>query len=242
MSQTRFFCSVPLQANTRLELPNELSHHATRVLRLKDQSHITLFDGLGAQYPAILEIDGKRSYAHVGAAETVSRELGGKITLAQGLASSDKMDWIIEKAVELGLHKVVPIRARKSVLQLSPERQVKRLAHWQGIIQAASEQCGRNHLMQLAEPTTLEAYLRTPPEGLLLFCDPEALVQLKDVVTPADDNITLLVGPEGGWTPEEQQAALKAGAQAIRFGHRVLRTETAGLALSAAISALQAWE
>lgn len=242
MSYARFFCSLPLAPHTRVELPTELSHHAIRVLRLKDQSPIILFDGSGAQYPAILEIDGKRSFAQLGAAQTVCRELKGKITLAQGLASSDKMDWVIEKAVELGLHEVVPIRARKSVLQLNPERQAKRLTHWQGIIQAASEQCGRNRLMQLAQPCTLEAYLRTPPKGLLLFCDPGATLQLKDLLTPQHEDIILLVGPEGGWTEDEQQTALKAGAQAICFGHRVLRTETAGLALSAAISALQAWE
>lgn len=242
MSQARFFCPVQLQEHSYIELPDSVAHHATRVLRLKPASPIVLFDGHGLEYPAVLDFQGKQAYAHVGAARRNDNELAGRITLVQGLAASDKMDWIIEKAVELGLTRVVPVRARRSVLQLNPERQAKRLAHWQAIVQSASEQCGRNCILQVETPCSLEQFLLTAPVGKLLFCDPQAPYHLRDAIHHEDHDIILLVGPEGGWSAEEQAAALKAGAVAVRFGRRVLRTETAGLALSAAISALQAWE
>ncbi len=241
MSHPRFFFPTQITPSSRLQLPKELAHHATRVLRLKDLSPIILFDGSGAEYPACLNIDGKHCYADVAQAEHPDRELKGHITLVQGLAASDKMDWIIEKAVELGIKRVVPVRAQRSVLQLSAERQAKRMTHWQGIVQAASTQCGRNYLMQLDAPCTLSEYLATQATGLVLLCHPGSAHALQDILTPQHKEVVLLVGPEGGWNDQEYELALRAGAQAIRFGPRVLRTETAGLALSAAITALQAW-
>ncbi len=242
MAAPRFYHSLALQADTEIALPEALAHHAIRVLRLKDGQDIVLFDGQGAEYPGTLRIDGKKGYANLGAALEPARELAGRITVLQGIASSDKMDWIIEKAVELGVSRFVPVRAQRSVLQLNAERQAKRMAHWQRVIESASEQCGRNRLMELASPVTLAEYVRETRTGLHLFCDPDASQQLSQAIGPQDQAITLLIGPEGGWSPEEQKVALGAQAQAIRFGHRVLRTETAALALTAAISALQGWE
>lgn len=242
MAAPRFYHPIALQADTRIALPETLAHHAIRVLRLKDGQEIVLFDGQGAQYPATLHIEGKKGFASLGAAQKPARELAGRITVLQGIASSDKMDWIIEKAVELGVSRFVPIRAQRSVLQLNAERQVKRLAHWQRVIESASEQCGRNRLMELAAPVTLAEHFAQGQAGLHLFCDPDAPQQLSQAIGQQDQAITILIGPEGGWSPEEQKVALGSQAQAIRFGHRVLRTETAALALTAAISALQGWE
>lgn len=242
MAAPRFYHPSDLTAQTEIALPETLAHHAIRVLRLKDGQDIVLFDGLGTQYPATLRIEGKKGFASLGDAQTPVRELAGHITVLQGIASSDKMDWIIEKAVEMGVSRFVPIRAQRSVLQLNAERQAKRMGHWQRVIESASEQCGRNRLMELSAPLTLAEYFREAETGLHLFCDPDAPQQLAQAIGPQDQAMTILIGPEGGWSPEEQKVALGAQAQAIRFGHRVLRTETAALALTAAISALQGWE
>jgi len=177
----------------------------------------------------------------------VEHELAGEICLFQGLPAGDKMDWVIEKAVELGVSRLVPISAQRSILKLSGPRLEKRLAHWQGIIEAASEQCGRNRLMQICPPQALEDALTAPNIGDRLLCDPGAAEDLEaHLANPlskarTERALTLLVGPEGGWSPEELAQCTRHQAQSIRFGTRVLRTETAGLALAAAATALLRW-
>ncbi|MBP6020352.1 MAG: 16S rRNA (uracil(1498)-N(3))-methyltransferase [Burkholderiaceae bacterium] len=244
MATPRFYCSTPLAAHSVIPLPTELAHHAIRVLRLKSDSQIVLFDGLGGEYPARLVIEGKNGSAITEAHLPVEAELTGQITLVQGIASGDKMDWIIEKATELGASKVVPIAARRSVLQLSGERLQKRLLHWRRIAQAASEQCGRNRIMEVSEPCSLQAWLESPvaADHVRLLCHPESsltLAQALDAKQP--DTLSVLVGPEGGWAEEEIALANQYALTQVQFGPRVLRTETAGLALISAISALRAW-
>lgn len=240
MSSPRFYCPSPLSANQTLPLPDALTHHAVRVLRLKNNTPIVLFDGSGGQYDAILDIDGKQACAHLGDKNPVERELPGTLTLVQGLASGDKMDWIIEKAVELGVHRIVPIAARRSVLQLSGARLEKRVQHWEKTVQSASEQCGRNRLAQVTPPVTLAEFFSREPAGLTLLCHPEATTTLAQALAASTtDAISILIGPEGGWSDEELLTAEKNGATRIAFGPRVLRTETAGVAMVAAISALQ---
>ena len=148
--------------------------------------------------------------------------------------------------MELGAVRVVPVAAQRSVLQLTGPRLEKRVAHWQRIAQSASEQCGRNRLMNVDAPQTLAQWLEQPAEGLRLLCHPDADDDLAGALaalrnqdgTPA---LTLLVGPEGGWSDKELDQARAAGVQSVRFGSRVLRTETAGLALIAAAAALLGW-
>ncbi len=252
MPAPRFYCDVPLAAGARIALPDALAHHAVRVLRLRAGEAITLFNGLGGEFPAVLEIDGKAGYAQLGEFNPREAELGGRITLAQGLPSGDKMDWVVEKAVELGAARVCPIAAQRSVLQLSGARLEKRVAHWQRIAQSAAEQCGRNRLMAVDAPQALADWLAQPADGLRLLCHPEADQDLAGLLQGGSgasgasgasgvQALTLLVGPEGGWSDKELDAARQAGVQAVRFGPRVLRTETAGLALISAISALQGW-
>ncbi len=241
----RFYCPAPLAPGARLSLPDALAHHAVRVLRLRDGAAIALFDGSGGQYPAVLRIQGKQAWAELGEFDAREAELPGRITLVQGLPGSDKMDWVVEKAVELGAAALIPVQARRSVVQLSEERAGKRRAHWQRIAQAAAEQCGRNRLMDIAAPLSLQDFLAQPAAGPLLLCHPDADATLAQALAPlagqAQPSLSLLVGPEGGWSEDELQAARRAGAQAVRFGPRVLRTETAGLALIAAASALLGW-
>ncbi len=243
MSAPRFFCDIALSAGTRIALPDALAHHALRVLRLKAGETVVLFNGQGGEYPAVLEVDGKAGYATLGDFNPREAELAGRITLVQGLPSGDKMDWVVEKAVELGAARVSPIAAQRSVLQLSGPRLDKRVAHWQRIAQSAGEQCGRNRLMAVDAPQTLADWLAQPADGLRLLCHPEAGDDLAGKLrsTPDLHALTLLVGPEGGWSDKELELARQAGVQAVRFGPRVLRTETAGLALLAAVGALMGW-
>ena len=241
MAVPRFFCPIPLQAHQTLTLPPDLAHYASRVLRLKDGADIVLFDGTGGQFDAVVRLAGKTAQADVAAHHDIEVELPGRITLVQGLPSGDKMDWIIEKAVELGAHRLVPITAKRSVVQLNAERRAKRMKHWQRIAQSASEQCGRNRIMHVDEPVTLEVFLESGNAAEpTLLCHPEAEQCLAQALENTHD-ITLLVGPEGGWSPEEQRTAAQYGAKPLRFGTRVLRTETAGLALISAVSALKGW-
>ncbi|MBJ7264881.1 MAG: 16S rRNA (uracil(1498)-N(3))-methyltransferase, partial [Burkholderiaceae bacterium] len=130
MAAPRFYCPIPLAPNCALDLPDDLAHYAGRVLRLRDGAAVVLFDGSGGEYPAHLRIESKRVAAHLGAHVAREAELAGCITLVQGLPSGDKMDWVIEKAVELGVQKIVPIAADRSVLQLQGERLAKRMTHW----------------------------------------------------------------------------------------------------------------
>lgn len=243
MPAPRFYCDVPLTAGARVALPDALAHHALRVLRLRAGETIALFNGQGGEYPAVLEIDGKAGYAQLGDFDPREAELAGRITLVQGLPSGDKMDWVVEKAVELGAARVSPIAAQRSVLQLSGPRLEKRVAHWQRIAQSAAEQCGRNRLMAVDAPQTLAEWLAEPADGLRLLCHPEAAEDLAGMLraAPGLPALTLLVGPEGGWSDKELDLARQAGVQAVRFGPRVLRTETAGLALLSAVSALMGW-
>ncbi len=243
MAQARFFCPIDLQTGQRVRLPDDVAHHAARVLRLRDGADIVLFNGQGGQYEARLALEGNAPCADVLAHQSIEAELAGRLTLVQGLPSGDKMDWVVEKAVEVGTSRVLPVAAQRSVLQLSGPRLEKRLLHWRRVSQAASEQCGRNRLMPVETPLALAECLarHAAPDCLVLFCDPDATVDLNDVLTPQDTDITILVGPEGGWSPEEQAAALAHSAKAVRYGKRILRTETAGIALVSAIAALQGW-
>ncbi|MFV0284350.1 MAG: 16S rRNA (uracil(1498)-N(3))-methyltransferase [Castellaniella sp.] len=240
MPPPRFFCETPLDAGRRIDLPDALAHHALRVLRLADGAAITLFDGRGGQYPATLRIEGRHARAELGAHESHEGELRGRLTLIQGLASGDKMDWIVEKAVELGAAELRPVAAERSVLRLSGSRLDRRLDHWRAIARAASEQCGRNRLMRIHPPAPLAACLETV-QGPALFCHPEGVLDFRAALTGVRDSLTLMVGPEGGWAPEELALAQRQGLQGVRFGARVLRTETAGLAMAAAATALLDW-
>jgi 16S rRNA (uracil1498-N3)-methyltransferase len=243
MATPRFFSSTPLAAHTTIELPDALAHHAIRVLRLKPDSDIVLFDGQGGQYAAKLIFDGKRGHAVLSGHDPVEAELEGRITLVQGIPAGDKMDWVIEKAVELGAIRVIPIAARRSVLQLSGDRLRKRLEHWRRIAQAASEQSGRNRIMEIAEPCSLERYLADgmTDAASTLFCQPGSPRSLAQALHAGQTELSFLVGPEGGWSDEEQELVARHTLTGVSFGKRVLRTETAGLALIAAASALQGW-
>jgi RNA methyltransferase, RsmE family len=248
MPAPRFFCPAPLPSHTEIALPEAVAHHAVRVLRLRDGADIVLFDGQGGEVPATLVL-GKDAPARARLGERSPREaeLAGRIVLVQGLPAGDKMDWIVEKSVELGAAAIVPVAARRSVSQLAGPRREKRLARWRSIVQAACEQCGRNRLPSVGDVVTLEQWLennaRSPSPLPVFLCHPEASEPLAPALRALrPDALALLVGPEGGWSDEELAAAARYGACPLRHGSRILRTETAGLALIAAVTAILGWE
>lgn len=237
----RFYCPQPLIPGALVDLPEPVARHL-QVLRLQPGDPLTLFNGQGGQYQARVAAMGKKSAsAEVAAFEAREAELPYRVTLAQGLPEGSKMDWIIEKAVELGVAGIAPLAAQRSVVRLSGERADKRQAHWQGVIEAASEQCGRNRLAQLEPLAEFGRWLAQPASGQRVLLSPRATQSLAAWARAGGPrDVTVMIGPEGGFTPQEEEAALAAGALAVSMGPRVLRTETAGLAALAMLAA--SWE
>ncbi len=238
MNLPRFYCREALSPTARIELPEPVARHAVRVLRLPPGAPVVLFDGRGGEYLAHIErIERERVYVELADWNDVERESALQVTLVQALQAGDKMDFTIQKAVELGVRDIVPVESRRSVLKLAGERAGKRVAHWQGVAASACEQCGRNQLPMVAPIEKLEHWLARPADGVLrLMLAPGAEQSLADLV-PAE-RIQLLIGAEGGLDPQEVVAARHAGFVPVRMGPRILRTETAGLAALAAMQAL----
>ena len=223
-------------------LPPPQAHHAMRVLRLKKGECVTLFNGDGAEYAAVVaEASRDRFALNVTGREVMDREAPFSVTLAQAVASGERMDYTIQKAVELGVAAIQPLEARRSVVRLSEDRAQKRLAHWQAVAIAACEQCGRNRVPRVLPLMQLDAFLggcaaqRNEERRVLL--SPRSARGLREIDRP-EGGIVMLAGPEGGFSPEEERAAAKAGFAPIRLGPRVLRTETAAVAALAAMQAL----
>lgn len=239
--KVRLYCDIPITVGATVQLPEAAAHHARDVLRLASGNEVTLLNGLGGEYAATLtQVTKKVVEARVQAHSQREAEAPFSITLAQSLATGDKMDWVVEKAVELGAASVVPIAAERSVLRLSSERAAKRLAHWQAIARAACEQCGRNRLARIEPVINLDSWLATmaAAPGLKLMLSPVADVAITSLPVPQPgDAIVLLVGPEAGLSDAEEASARAAGFRGIVLGPRVMRTETAGLAALAAIHA-----
>jgi 16S rRNA (uracil1498-N3)-methyltransferase len=235
----RFYCPQPLVPGSVVDLPDAVAHHL-HVVRQQAGDELVLFNGDGGQARArLVEIGKRRASAEVLALDAIDVELPFRVTLAQGLPEGSKMDWIVEKAVELGASAIVPLAAQRSVVRLSGERADKRLAHWQGVVVSASEQCGRNRLADVAPVQDFQRWLGQGADGgTRILLSPRADASLAQWVraTPARD-VTVLVGPEGGFTDQEEDAARAAGALALSRGPRVLRTETAGLAALAILAA-----
>jgi 16S rRNA (uracil1498-N3)-methyltransferase len=233
----RFYCPQPLAAGLTIDLPEAVAHHL-HVVRLQPGAALTLFNGEGGQYRAtLLETGKRRATATLDAFEEAEAEAPYPVTLAQGLPEGSKMDWIVEKAVELGVTAIQPLAAQRSVVRLSGERLDKRQAHWQGVIVAASEQCGRNRLARLHPLADVQPWLAAPSEGVRILLSPRATESLAGWARAnAPQAVTFLIGPEGGLTPLEEDAAVAAGALSLSMGPRVLRTETAGLAALAVLA------
>lgn len=199
-----------------------------------------IFDGLGNQCSGVISaISGKRVVVGEISADHVDRESPLKVVLAQALTSSEKMDWVIQKATELGVAEIQPLDTERSIARLTEERAVKRLEHWRGVAISACEQCGRNVLPTIHPPLDIMLWLQLPAENraakyILL---PQGATSLSSQPKP-QCNIVLLVGAEGGFTRGESDSAMRCGFMSIRMGSRVLRTETAALAGITAVQTL----
>ena len=239
----RFFVDTPLSPGAKLELPPVPAHHAARVLRLVKGSEVVLFNGQGGEYSAVLEwVDRDVVKARCLEWRDVERESPLDIRLAQGISSGERMDYTLQKAVEMGVREIQPLSMRRSVVKLTKERAEKRVAHWQGVVMSACEQSGRNVVPPVAQPLDIPQWLSTgdmtlAPQGLKLFLSPTAEATLNSLPPPAG-TVWMVAGPEGGFEPEEARLITDFGFVPIRLGPRILRTETAALAAVAAMQTL----
>lgn len=231
----RIFHPALLVANSRIALDGNAARHVGRVLRLLPGDELTLFDGHGGEYPAhIVELDKRELWVACGERRDSDCESPLQLTLAQGVSKGERMDYTIQKAVELGISRIVPVHTERSVVNLKGERLEKRMEHWRGIIVSACEQCGRNTLPELLPLTSLDSWLQQPVNGRALLLDHRATTGISGLELQ-EASCTLLIGPEGGLSEKEQTMAVAAGYLGIRLGPRVLRTETAALTALAAI-------
>ncbi|WP_426341689.1 16S rRNA (uracil(1498)-N(3))-methyltransferase [Pseudoduganella sp. S-14] len=236
----RFHVPQPLAAGQQLELPADVAHHVN-VVRMEPGDTLTLFNGNGGEYTAVLtDVQKKKAWAEIKVFDPREAELPFAVTLAQALPEGSKMDWIIEKAVELGVAGIQPLAARRCVVRLSAERAEKKLEHWNGIVVSASEQCGRNRLASVAAPQEFREWISQQDLHKRVILTPRATKSLADWARhqPAQA-LSIMVGPEGGFSDEEEAEALRHGVLPLSIGPRVLRTETAALAAVSILSA--AW-
>ena len=238
----QFYLPGPWESQKPTPLTPEVAHHL-RVRRIQVGETFPVFDGQGqVAQGELLSLSGKSGLAQLSNIRSdTHREAPYAITLAQGLAGGDKMDWIVEKAVETGAQIIAPIQCERSILKLTRssdgERAQKRLAHWEGIIQAACEQCDRTVLAKLEPIKTFDSYLRNDAKPKLkLLLSPDATKSLYSVlIENQPQDVVLMIGPEGGHSPEEEKQAETAGYQLVSLGERVLRTETAGVVAITAV-------
>lgn len=239
MRLTRSFVALPLRAGDTLALPDAAAAHLVRVLRLQPGDACVLFNGDGHDYDARLVSVGKREVrAEIIATRRIDNESPLAITLVQGIARGEKMDWILQKATELGVAAIVPVASERSEVRLDGERADKRATHWREVVAAACGQSGRATVPPVSAPQPLAtAVARLPAGARRLLLDPQAAHGL-DAGVAAADGIVLAIGPEGGWSARDLATLRDHGFAGLRLGPRVLRTETAGLAAIAALQAL----
>lgn len=257
----RFYVPQPLDVGDCLALPEAVANHAVRVLRLQAGDTVVLFNGEGGGYEGVLlpqagdeesprgKREGKQSRANkqcdvlvrLNTFQPDDRASPLRIALWQGVSAAERMDYTWQKAVELGVHRCVPVETRRCVTRLDGARAEKRHAHWLGVIVAAAEQCGLNRLPELVPVMSLTDALQQPALGVRIMLDPDATESYPAWLErqTALTDLTILIGPEGGFAPEEIDAAKAAGFLCFRLGPRVFRTETAGpvaLAVTQAIA------
>jgi 16S rRNA (uracil1498-N3)-methyltransferase len=237
MRVIRAFVDRPLRTGERFALPEDAATHLVRVLRLREGDPCVLFNGDGHDYPATLESAGKReARVRIDGAGAVDNESPLRITLLQGIARGEKMDWILQKATELGVAAFVPVSSERSEVRLDAERADKRVAHWRSVVRSACEQSGRAIVPQVSAPQSLAGALESLPAGARFLLDPFAEHAI-GAIALQEGACVLAIGPEGGWSARDRDQLIGAGFTGLRLGPRILRTETAGLA---AIAALQA--
>jgi 16S rRNA (uracil1498-N3)-methyltransferase len=239
MSTPRIYLPIPLQPGAEVALDERAAGHAVRVLRLRVGDALILFNGDGYDYTAgLIDVRKEHAVCRIHTAHERPTESALNIELAQGISRGERMDYTLQKAVELGVRRIVPLATERSQVKLSGEREEKRLQHWQGIILHACEQSGRSRIPELLPVQRLDQWLTGRARiGQALFLDPEGDVSVSGLQGP-DDDLSLLVGPEGGLSPAERELAVRAEFLRLRLGPRILRTETAALTALAALQSI----
>lgn len=234
----RFYVDFALSPDSVVELPDNVVRHLN-VLRVKNTEEIVLFNGNGKAYPALPEVlEKRRASVRILREEAMDNESPLNITLVQAVSAAERMDFTLQKSVELGVAEIRPVISERCVVRLSGERAEKRVARWQEIVVSACEQSGRNIVPKVLPLTTYaQALQQLPQETTKLLMSLNRAQKLSDV-RPQSGNVVFMVGPEGGWTEKEEQQAFDAGFQSVTLGKRVLRTETASLAAIAAMQTL----
>ena len=234
----RFYVDFALSPDSVVELPDNVVRHLN-VLRVKNTEEIVLFNGNGKAYPALPEVlEKRRASVRILREETTDNESPLNITLVQAVSAAERMDFTLQKSVELGVAEIRPVISERCVVRLSGERAEKRVARWQEIVVSACEQSGRNIVPKVLPLTTYaQALQQLPQEPTKLLMSLNRAQKLSDV-QPQSGKVVFMVGPEGGWTEKEEQQAFDAGFQSVTLGKRVLRTETASLAAIAAMQTL----
>ncbi|OFO65451.1 16S rRNA (uracil(1498)-N(3))-methyltransferase [Neisseria sp. HMSC065C04] len=234
----RFYVDFALSPDSVVELPDDVVRHLN-VLRVKNTEEIVLFNGNGKAYPALPEVlEKRRASVRILREEATDNESPLNITLVQAVSAAERMDFTLQKSVELGVAEIRPVISERCVVRLSGERAEKRVARWQEIVVSACEQSGRNIVPKVLPLTTYaQALQQLPQETTKLLMSLNRAQKLSDV-QPQSGKVVFMVGPEGGWTEKEEQQAFDAGFQSVTLGKRVLRTETASLAAIAAMQTL----
>ena len=234
----RFYVDFALSPDSVVELPDNVVRHLN-VLRVKNTEEIVLFNGNGKAYPALPEVlEKRRASVRILREEATDNESPLNITLVQAVSAAERMDFTLQKSVELGVAEIRPVISERCVVRLSGERAEKRVVRWQEIVVSACEQSGRNIVPKVLPLTTYaQALQQLPQETTKLLMSLNRAQKLSDV-QPQSGKVVFMVGPEGGWTEKEEQQAFDAGFQSVTLGKRVLRTETASLAAIAAMQTL----
>ncbi|MBX3727049.1 MAG: 16S rRNA (uracil(1498)-N(3))-methyltransferase [Xanthomonadales bacterium] len=237
MRTIRCHVDAPLEPGSMVGLPEQARAHLQRVLRLRAGDAVVLFNGDGSDYPAELSGAGDRLAASIlGRAPPTAPEAGLELVLVQALARGEKMDWIIQKATELGVARIVPVVSVRSEVRLAGDRLDKRLVHWRRVASSACEQCGRARVPDIVAPQALHEVADAGLATTRLVLHPDTQAGLPALALRS--SVAVAVGPEGGFDDIELAQLLRAGWLATRLGDRILRTETAGLVAGAALLAL----
>lgn len=237
----RQYVAARLSSGATVELDEPTAHHVARVLRMQTGDALVLFDGSGGEYAArIAAIERRAVRVTVGAHDAIQREAAIAVSVVQGISAADRMDYTVQKVVELGAFAIQPVLCERSVVRLDAARAASRLEHWRRIVIATCEQCGRNRLPEVRIALSVADYGANPgPVTPRLLLSPQAEHRLSDAAANVRDAAVIAAGPEAGFSPAEEALLVSAGFAQVRLGARILRTETAAPAALAALLALK---
>lgn len=229
----RFYVDLPLNPGMQLDLPENVARHV-QVLRLQPGDEITLFNGQGGEYAATVHQMGKRHVTvEIGAYDATERESPLQLTIVQAISAADRMDYTMQKSAELGVTSIQPVISEYCQQRYSGERAEKRLEHWRGVVVSACEQCGRTRVPRILPILTYAAYLANQPAaGLKLLLSPTGAIRHEQLPSSAQEAI-VLIGPEGGFSAQEETLAIDAGFTPLILGPRIFRTETVAPVIAA---------